>query len=422
MNPATWRTIFLVAVGLFILWLAYQARAVVTPLLVALTLAYILDPVVRLLERRGLSRAFASATVVVLVLAMLVTAVAFAASRFADEATVFYNDVVGESSAPASEAIAFRMKCAATDSDPERRKEIDARVRSTEWEGRDIVYFDANNDGRFEPGYAALAMIKIRSALADSRLAGPIDRTLAGAAQFGPQIAESAGTMLSGLVQGGRAVFSTFLGVLTIAVLFPIYLYYSLVNLARVYEVVVRHLPEGRRPQIVGILHKIHLTISAFFRGRLITMTVKGLLLLALFVAFGVPFSYVCAAFAALASLVPVVGGVVSAIPPIVLALPNSGGGAIAGLALGILAVEGIEGYLLIPALIGRRVGLHPLTVLVCTLVAGDLFGFFGMIVAVPLTAVLKILAMEFVIPEVRRRAGLPPLAPDGTEPKDAKS
>src|SRR6185436_1573178 len=130
------------------------------------------------------------------------------------------------------------------------------------------------------------------------------------------------------------------------------------------------------------------------------------------------PFSYVCAAFAALASLVPVVGGIAAAVPPIVLSLPNSGGGTILALIVGLLAVEAIENYVLIPALIGRRVGLHPLTVLVCTLVAGDLFGFFGMIVAVPVTAVLKILAMEFVVPEVRRRAGLPPVAPDVAEKK----
>src|SRR5947207_15372028 len=96
MSPATWRTIFLAAVGLFVLWLAYQARAVVTPLLVALVLAYILDPVVRLLERRGMSRSGASAAVVVVALGVIVTAVAMAATRFADEANDFYRDVVGE--------------------------------------------------------------------------------------------------------------------------------------------------------------------------------------------------------------------------------------------------------------------------------------------------------------------------------------
>ncbi len=418
MTPATWRTIFLAAVGLLVLWLAYQARAVVTPLLVALVLAYILDPVARLLERRGLSRTVASATIVVVVLAALVTVVAVAATRFAGEATAFYDDVAGEPSADAGASREFINRMEAGETSPEARNEIAKRILHAEWEKRPIVYFDSDGDLAYRPGYAAMALDKIHAALADERWATPLKQALDGVSQFGPKIAQSANAVLSGLVEGGRAVFTGIIGLLTIAVLFPIYLFYSLVNLSRVYDVAVRHLPEGQRARIVDILEKIHLTISAFFRGRLITMLVKGVLLLAVFVSFGVPLSYVCAAFGALASLVPVVGGLAAAIPPLVLAFPSSSGAAIVGLLIAILVIEGIEGYLLIPGLIGKRVGLHPLTVLVCTLVAGDLLGLFGMIVAVPLTAVLKILAAEFVLPEVRRRAGLPPLAASDEGPK----
>jgi predicted PurR-regulated permease PerM len=417
MTPATWRTIFLAAVALLVLWLAYQARAVVTPLLVALVLAYILDPVARVLERRGLSRGVASATIVVAVLASLVTVVAVAATRFAGEATAFYDDVAGEPAADAGASQEFINRMDAGESSPEARREIEKRILHAEWDKRPIVYYDRDGDLAYQPGYAALAVSKIHAALADERWATPINQALDGLSQFGPKIAQSANAVLGGLVEGGRAVFSGFLSIMTIAVLFPIYLFYSLVNLSRVYDVVVRHLPEGQRPRIVDILGKIHVTISAFFRGRLITMLVKGVMLLALFVSFGVPLSYVCAAFGALASLVPVVGGLAAAVPPIVLALPNSSGAAVVGLAVGLLVIEGIEGYLLIPGLIGKRVGLHPLTVLVCTLIAGDLLGLFGMIVAVPLTAVIKILAAEFVVPEVRRRAGLPPLGASDAGP-----
>src|SRR5262245_2041718 len=96
MNPATGRTLFLVAVGILVLWLAYLARSVVTPLLAALVLAYILDPVVRFLQRRGMSRAMASGFVVVVALAALVTSGAFAATQLAHEAAGFYEDVVGK--------------------------------------------------------------------------------------------------------------------------------------------------------------------------------------------------------------------------------------------------------------------------------------------------------------------------------------
>src|ERR1043165_4277400 len=96
MESGTRRTLFLVAVAALVLWLAYQARAVVTPLVAALILAYILDPVVRLLERRGMSRRTASATVVVVAVLGLAAAAVASATRLASEAAAFYGKVVGE--------------------------------------------------------------------------------------------------------------------------------------------------------------------------------------------------------------------------------------------------------------------------------------------------------------------------------------
>jgi predicted PurR-regulated permease PerM len=413
MTPATGRTLFLVAVGILVLWLAYLARAVVTPLLVALVLAYILDPVVRFLERRGLSRALASGLVVIFALASIVTAGAFAATQLAHEAAGFYRDVVGEPWAKATDRETFVAEHVA-EIPPSAEHDaavaaLNARVRPAAWDGTDGFYIDLDGDGAFQPGYAAQAAAKVRAFVAGSPYAASLENVLKRASDFGPKIAEAANSVLSMVVAGVGQTLSTAFGLLTLSVLFPIYLYYSLVNLAGFYDVTVRHLPEGQRGRIVDILQKIHVTLSAFFRGRLITMLAKGVMLFILFAAFGVPFSLVLAAFAAVASLVPVVGGLAAAVPPLALALPTSTGGELAGLLGGIVAVEIIEGYVLTPALIGGSVGLHPLTVLVCTMVAGELLGFFGMIVAIPLTAVVKILATELVLPEVRRRAGLPP-------------
>jgi predicted PurR-regulated permease PerM len=413
MNPATLRTLFLVTVGIVVIWLAYLARSVVTPLLVALVLAYILDPVVRLLERRGLSRAFASGLVVVVSLAALVTAAVFAVTQLANEAAGFYDDVVGEPWAETKDRDAFVGKhVAEIPASTEREADIAAlkkRVRVETWNGVDRVYIDINGDGRFQPGYAALASVKVRTFVSGSPYAGSIEHALEKASDFGPDVARAANSVLTSVLEGLRQGVSHVFGLLTLCVLFPIYLYYSLVNLSRVYEVTVRHMPENQRGRVVDILRKIHVTLSAFFRGRLITMLLKGVMLFVLFAAFGVPFSLVLAAFAAIASLVPVVGGIAAAVPPLALSLPTSTGGEMIGLLAGIVVVEIIEGYVLTPALVGGSVGLHPLTVLVCTLVAGELLGFFGMIVAIPLTAVLKILAEEFVLPELRRRAGIQP-------------
>src|SRR5882724_7609617 len=270
MTPATWRTMFLTAVAALVLWLAYESRAVVTPLLLALLLAYILNPIVRFLERRGLSRGAASACVVLVALAALVAVVGAAATQLAREAGAFYKDVAGEPSAP----VESRAELLRTLTPPDV-----PLVRETDWNHRTIVYVDRDGDGRYAPGYAAQALAKMQEGLRGSAFEKSLGKGIDGLAQFGPKVAESASAFLSGLVKTGQTVLSGIFGLLTITILFPIYLYYSLVSLSHVYDVTVRHLPESQRPRIVDILGKIHVTISAFFRGRLITMAAKGVLL-----------------------------------------------------------------------------------------------------------------------------------------------
>ncbi|HVY62153.1 MAG TPA: AI-2E family transporter, partial [Planctomycetota bacterium] len=64
------------------------------------------------------------------------------------------------------------------------------------------------------------------------------------------------------------------------------------------------------------------------------------------------------------------------------------------------------------PVLLGREVGLHPVTLLVSLFMFGDLFGFFGVLLAVPLAAIAKILAQEFVLPELKHLASERPGSP----------
>ncbi len=415
MEPATRRTLFLVAVAALVLWIAYAARDVVTPLVAALILAYILDPVVRALQRLGLSRRVASATVVVVAVVGLAAAAIAATNRLASEVAAFYDEVVGEPFVAAPTKAEALRKLGPRIEDAKGTKD---ELAPTTWDGAAGWYRDRNGDGIFEPGHAREASSKIHHALAASQWGRSLDRLLDGIDQAGPRVATYAATALEGLVSGGASALSVGLTLFSLIVLFPIYLYFSLVNLTMVYDTGIRYLPESRRARVVDILGKIHVTLSAFFRGRFVTMLVKWTLLMALFVATGVPFAFVCASFAAIASLVPVVGGVVGALPAVMLSIKSSTGTEMAVLIGLLVGLEILEAYVLIPALVGRKVGLHPLTVLVCTFVAGDLFGVFGMLVAIPLTAVVKILAEELVLPELRRRAGMKaPAAVPAPEP-----
>jgi predicted PurR-regulated permease PerM len=469
-----WRTLFLLVVAGLVVGVGYQARAVVTPLLAALLLAYVLDPVVRVLQRRGLSRMAASGLVVVVSLATLLAVTIVGVQRAVEEGGALYERVTGDrsaqvespaealielsESATAAAAVARAERLVRTGFYPDRSgfyldlnedgeqqpaepvaygddrdlavaqlaaanaggdvARTWAVLHRAEWRGSPIWYVDEDGDGTFDPGYARRGVKRVQELLKKYDLHHQFQEALDNAAELGPQVASTAGDVLARVVEGGRSAVSTALGLLTLLLLFPIYLYFALVNLSKVYDVGVAHLPADTRPVVVPLLHKIHVTLSAFFRGRLLVLFLKWIMLMVAFLGFGVPFSFVCASFAALAALVPVIGGPAGAVPPLLLALSSGASlGSMLGLAAVLILIEVIEGYVLIPGMIGKQVGLHPLTVLVSTFVAGDLLGLFGMLIAIPLAAVVKILFGELVLPEVRRRAGIAEEAAEGAGP-----
>lgn len=415
MKSFSGRTVFLLVVAAAVLWLGYLASAVVTPLLVALLLAYVLDPVVRALERLRLSRSVASGLVVGLAFGAFVTIAALSANRLVEEADRFYADVVGE---PTVDARSIGAAATALDAAPAPTDRHGPGVRLGEWEGRPVYYLDADGDAQFRPGYARAGFARLRRDLSKSEWSSRIVSHLQPTEDLGKLAAATAGQWLKAAAGAGSSAAGRALGLLTLVVLFPIYLYFSLAKLPWIYDVAVRHMPAGHRDQIVDILHKIHGTLSAFFRGRLILLVVRWVVLFGLFLGFHVPFAGVCALFGAIASLVPVLGSVAGAAVPLLLAVADgSTSGELLALAAAFVAFEVVEQYVLTPAILGKRVGLHALTILIATLVAADLLGIFGMVVAIPLAAVLKILAIEFVLPEVRRQAGLSAVERPAPEP-----
>lgn len=410
MKVPTGKSLFLIAVACAVLWIGYAARAVVTPLLAALLLAYVLDPVVRMLQRLRFSRVGASVTVVLVSWVGMVAAMGFATTQLVGEATSFYEDVVGEPMLPADANDAeVSAEFFGGGPIPADRETV---VRRSTWDGAPVLYHDLDHDGFFEPGIARTASIKLSDLLARKAWTQSLAAHLRGGGDIGPNVAAAAGRWLAGLAEGGQAALGTFAGFLTLMVLFPIYLYYSLARLPWVYDVFVRHLPSEHRDTVVRLLGQVHVTLSAFFRGRLILLALRFVVILVLLMCFGVPFSGVLAAFGAIASLVPVIGGIVAnALPALIYFAAGSTVGELLWLVGLLFVYDAAENYVLTPMLVGKEVGLHALTILVSTFVAGELLGLFGMLVAIPITAVLKILMLEFVAPEVRRRAGIPAAA-----------
>ena len=160
---------------------------------------------------------------------------------------------------------------------------------------------------------------------------------------------------------------------------------------------------------MVKVLLEIHRMLLGFFRGRLLTMLAKGIFVALGLLLVGAPYWPVFGAAAGLLSIIPAVGPLAAAIPAVYLARSEGGNGAAVAAVVVLLAAEAVEGYVLIPKLVGKEVGLHPMAVITAILIGSALLGLFGVLIAIPLAAAAKIVWGEFVLPALRAKAAEEP-------------
>ncbi|MBA2692160.1 MAG: AI-2E family transporter [Rubrobacter sp.] len=179
--------------------------------------------------------------------------------------------------------------------------------------------------------------------------------------------------------------------------------------------------PAGKRERVREILFSMYSTVQRWFLGQLTSMLIIGTLwTIALFII-GVPFALLLGIFAAVVSFVPYVGPAIALVPPALIALVNDPILAVWVVATYLL-IQTVESYMIQPIIMSRAVALHPAVVIFSILIMGTLFGLIGVLLAVPLTAALLVLANEmwvYRMDEVGTDPNPPkPKASDETTPK----
>jgi predicted PurR-regulated permease PerM len=167
---------------------------------------------------------------------------------------------------------------------------------------------------------------------------------------------------------------------------------------------VVRVVPPARRFEAEQILSRLRTAYLGWLRGLAIGMLVLGgITYLGLKLA-GLGFAEFFAVFTAIAMIIPYFGALISAIPPILYALTYSPGKAIV-VAIIYLVAHQLEGNVIEPLVVARTVQLHPAVVAVGVVAVEQLFGFVGLIVAVPILATIKILIEEMWVNPLERHS-----------------
>jgi len=381
-------------------------QPVLIPLIVAGIVAYILDPVVRLLEARGMSRLWSVVTLYLIILlgaTLLVAAVLPGIQRGGDALRNSIPSLPKASQTGGDNASTAQANSTTADGSEHlatalARSLHDLRIRHREGP---IGWILTETDDQDKP-LAAHDASNRKESLDD------FARTRGGR-MFVENLDVIFKTGRTWLTAGSTKVLG-FLGLVIGMIMVPGYLFFFLKDSASIRTHWHDYVPlkaSRFKTSLVETLQEINGYLVSFFRGQVIVAAIDGILVGIALSLFGLPYGFLIGVFMAILGVIPYVGNILCLIPACIIAGLHAQGAtpfgmgpwAYVGCVLGIFViVQQINSLVTAPKIVGDSVGLHPLTVifsiLFWSLVLG---GFVGALLAVPLSAAVKVLFRRFI-------------------------
>jgi predicted PurR-regulated permease PerM len=186
------------------------------------------------------------------------------------------------------------------------------------------------------------------------------------------------------------------LRVFHVAIIFllaPIIAFYLLVDLPHLGRVFESLIPRNRKDEVHLVANRLNRAIGGFFRGQLVVALIVGVMVSIGLAIVGLPFWLLIGMIAGLFNMIPLIGPYIGGVPGIIIALTagEGTGQAIAVVVVMVIAQQ-VDNHFITPNVMQRVVKLHPAVVMLALLAGGTIAGFMGLLLAVPATAVLKIL------------------------------
>lgn len=179
---------------------------------------------------------------------------------------------------------------------------------------------------------------------------------------------------------------------LTNLVLIPVVAFYLLRDWDRLVAWIDRMLPRSVEPTIAHLARESDAVLGAFVRGQLLVMLALGIFYGVALTLVGISVGPLIGMVAGLLSFVPYLGFITGFAAAIIAALVQHGDWSHVLMVVGVFVVgQLLEGYVLVPRLVGEKIGLHPVAVIFAVLAGGYLFGFLGILLALPAASVILV-------------------------------
>jgi predicted PurR-regulated permease PerM len=188
--------------------------------------------------------------------------------------------------------------------------------------------------------------------------------------------------------------FSFMTSILLIITTIPIILYYLLIGGHKAMDNAILMLPKSYTHVAKETLEEIDGVLSSYIIGRIIISICLGIPVYLGFLWIGLPYPLLLAMIIAITNLIPFIGPIIGSVPALIVAFTQSYP-MMMWVALLIIVAQQLDDTLLAPQVFGKRMDVHPLTIVLLLLVGENLAGILGMLLAIPVYMVLKIILLR---------------------------
>jgi predicted PurR-regulated permease PerM len=333
--------VIIVSLSLLLIVFLWGLGNALIPLLLSFALSYLVFPVIQKLERFGIQRSFAIIVICVfLLLTFLVTIALILPSLIQDTKNLF------------QQFPEYSVKAI---------QNIDAVLLKFGFE------LDLSTDAITE--FIKRYLTQFSSALID---------TIQGALK----------SSVSGVAAGLLSLLNFFL--------IPLFFFYVINDYEKISEELKSYIPLPARAKLQRFLSLTNEVLSGYIRGQLLVASVLAVLYAIGLSIVGLPFGVLIGLLSGLISVIPYAGVTLGLLTALIVALANfTGIGPIIGIVSVFAIVQLLEGFVITPKLVGDKVGLSSLATMLALIIGGNLLGFMGMLIAIPIAAIMKTVLLE---------------------------
>jgi len=340
---------------LYVAWFISLIASTLVPFLVAMVLAFIFDPCVTYLEKKGMSRTKATAILMLILFLLLVIILLVILPALIQETTGFV-------------------------------KQIPAITQKLEEWFISLQHLDNEDVPKQLQWLKNLldAYREIPPAIQDF-----VDSILSEVEKSVPQITKKVSSFLGDIFS---SILMVILGILNLLII-PVFMFYMLKEAPEIRNFAISLIPFKYKENAISISSEIFLSLTNYIRGQIIVACVIGTLSAAALYLLGIKYALLIGVIAGVSNIIPYLGPIIGATPAVLVALfKDDPVVSVISVIVAFAIIQTLESSVISPRILGESLKLPPLLIMLAIIVGGKLHGFLGMLLAIPCVCVLKVL------------------------------